>query len=177
MSKFINLKREYKDFINYASSEIKKIKIDGDLLSEDCINIIFVYDKLYNKIIEDRTININDINHIMLNYNKENTDVELLKKFIKIKNTCILKIIVNSVEWDKYIDELTNKYAKLSKNKLLLRKYVTKGLFNIIASSINKFRGCWEIVTIANNKVKKIEIVEPSQNENLLKYISNKVSQ
>ena len=42
--------------------------------------------KLYDYINDSQKLNINDINHILINYSKENSNIELLRKFIELKN-------------------------------------------------------------------------------------------
>jgi 3-methyladenine DNA glycosylase AlkC len=46
-TKFIKLKKEYKNFIKSNIDQIKKLNIDSDLTKEKCESIYKLYNKIY----------------------------------------------------------------------------------------------------------------------------------
>ena len=176
-NKFMNLKKEYRDFINETSDKIKELDIDNNLTKLKCINIFNLFENI-NKLIENSSnLNVNDVNHILLNYNRDNDNVELLKKFIKIKNLYVIKEIVNSNQWNTYITRLNNN-IDLGDQKLNTKKtdlLVSKGLFKLLSTFTDQFGGSWEITDFKDNKLKKIDIIEPEHFDFLKKYIIKKI--
>jgi len=168
--KFINLKKDYKNFLKTNTEQIKKLDIDTDLTKEKCKSIYKLYNKIYKSIENSENLNVNDINHIILNYSKEDSDVELFKKFIKIKNTYLIKKIIQSELWKPFITKLNTEINPTKK----IHDLIAKGVYKLLINSIDQFRGCWEIAEFNNDKLKKIEIVEPEHYEFLKKYIKNK---
>lgn len=174
MSKFIKLKKEYKDFIKENANKIKKLNIDKDLTKEKCQSIYKLYNQIYKIIENSEKLNVNDVNHIILNYSKEDTDVELFRKFIKIKNLYLIKIIIKSNQWNNYISKLVVD-LNLDKSDDKLEYVLSKGVYRLLMESVEQFRGCWEIADFTNNKIKKIEIIEPEHFDFLKKYLKTKL--
>ena len=180
-NKFINLKKDYRDFLNKISIMIKKIdinsNIDEKLTEEKCENILKLYLEIYKLIEDSTTININDINHIILNCNKTDNNINLLKKFIKIKNHFIITKIIKSKLWQPFITKLgVILSADLNLNKKNKDYLISKGVYRLLNLSINQFRGSWEIVEIDGIKIKKIEIIEPEHFKYLIKYLKEKIN-
>lgn len=177
-NKFMNLKKEYRDFVKKSAQMIKKLNIEDDLTKEKCSEIFKLYQEIYEMIEGDQKLNINDINHIIMNYNREDQDVETLKKFIKIKNLYIIKKIIKSNLWNPYVKKLCDE-IDLGNDKLNKKKndhIVSKGVYRLLNQSVDQFRGCWEIAELKDDKVKKIDIIEPEQYDFLIKYLKNKLT-
>ena len=172
-NKFMNLKKEYRDFIKKCANQIKKLDIDNNLTKEKCVDIYHLYLAIYAFVKKSETLNINDINHIILNYGKENEDVELFKKFIKIKNLFLIKKIIKSNLWDSFISKLKEDIdlEENQKNNFL----IAKGVYKLLNSYVDHFRGCWEIAEFNDDKIKKIEIIEPEHIEFLINYLKKKI--
>lgn len=171
----MNLKKEYRDFLKKISLNIKELEIDKNLTKEKCSNIYKLYLNIYSDVEKSDLLNINDINHIILNYSKEDRDVELLKKFIKIKNLYLIKNIIKSNIWEPFINkicddiELDIKLSKRDKKEL-----IAKGLYKLLNSTIEQFRGCWEIAEFREEKLKKLDLIEPEHYEFIINYIKSK---
>ena len=105
-NKFLNMKSEYKTFVKECATQIKKLNIDDELTKDKCVEIFKLYQNIHQNVESSSNLNINDVNHIILNYNREDKDVELLKKFIKIKNLYLIKLIIKSSLWDPFISKL-----------------------------------------------------------------------
>lgn len=174
----MNLKKEYRDFVKKSAIQIKKLNIDNDLSKAKCKDIFKLYQNLYHDVEMSNTINVNDVNHIIINYNKIDEDVELLKKFIKIKNMYLQKIIINSSIWTSFIEKLKSeinlKDSKL--NEKITSHLIEKGVYRLLNNTINEFRGCWEIAEFKDDKLKKMEIIEPEHYEFLITYVTNKLN-
>jgi len=168
--KFLKLKKEYKNFIKTNIEQIKKLDIETNLTKEKCKLIYKLYNKIYKSIENSEVLNVNDINHIIINYSKEDPNVELFKKFIKIKNLYLIKKVIQSNLWEPFILKLN---SEINPNKQI-KHLLSKGVYKLLINSVNQFRGCWEIAEFTNDKVKKIDIVEPDHIEFLKKYIKNK---
>jgi hypothetical protein len=176
-AKFNKLKKEYKDFIKNNISHIKKLDINNNITKEKCIAINRLYNRIYKSIEKSEQININDINHILADYSKDDSDIDLFKQFIKIKNLYLIKRIVRSSNWDPFISKL-NKQIDLNNPNLNSKKtdyLLSKGVYRLLLESVEQFRGCWEIADFTNDKLKKIEIVEPDHFEFLKKYLKSKL--
>jgi hypothetical protein len=176
-NKFMNLKKEYKEFIKRTAKKIKIIDIDNNLTKEKCIDIFKLFQDIYADIESCPTLNINDINHIIKNYNREDQNVELIKKFIKIKNLYLIKKTVKSPQWQTFIlklkDDIDLDDPKI--NKKVTEHLLSKGVFRLLNTTVDLFRGCWEIVEFNGDKIKKIEIIEPEHYEYLKIYLNNKL--
>ncbi len=176
-NKFMNLKKEYRDFLKKTAIEIKNLDIDNNLTMEKCIDIYKLYLNIYASVEQSESLNINDINHIILNYSKEDKDVELLKKFIKIKNLYLIKKIVKSNQWESFISKLNEDITldDIKINKKKREALISKGVYKLLNSYVDHFRGCWEIAEFNDLKLKKLEIIEPEHNEFLINYLKNKI--
>jgi hypothetical protein len=177
-NKFINLKKEYRDFIKKTATDIRLLDIDNNLTKEKCIDIFKLYQELHCNISASPTLNINDINHILSNYNKDNSDVELLKKFIKIKNLYLIKKIIKSQQWQAFISKINNDIdlGDTKLNKAKTDYLVSKGVYRLLNTTLDLFRGCWEIAEFKDDKIKKLEIIEPEHYEYLKVYLNNKLN-
>lgn len=176
-NKFVNLRKEYKDFIDNIVPEIEILKIDEKITKSKCYDILTVYTNIC-LIINETSLNYNDINHIILNYNKENKNVELLRKFIEKKNLILIKQIITSQLWKPFIYKLYETIKPNIKNKKMDEKVLIekleKGVYDILLSTTKQFKGCWEIAEFKDNKLKKLDIVEPEQIEYLINIMNNK---
>lgn len=171
----MNLKKEYRDFLKKTCSNIKELDIDKNLTKEKCNSIYKLYLNIYSDVEKSDDININDINHIILNYSKEDKDVELLKKFIKIKNLYLIKNIIKSNIWEPFINRLCDDIEldfKLSKKNK--KELIAKGLYKLLNLTIEHFRGCWEIAEFKEEKLKKLDLIEPEHYEYIINYIKSK---
>jgi hypothetical protein len=168
------MKKEYKDFIKDIIILINKLDINTDLTRQKCFKIYKLYNNIEEQISNTNIININELNNILLNNKDNDDDIILLKKFINIKNLYILKKILNSKIWKPFIIKLINiiNIDNDTKNIILLEKAV----YRLLMKYINHFNGCWEIAKFNNNKVKKIDIIEPEHIEFIHNYINNYIN-
>lgn len=176
-NKFVNLKKEYRDFVLNLAQEIQQLNINDSITNKKCIDVFKLFQKTSNSINNDQLgINANDINHIIENYNKENKDVDLIKRFIKIKNLYIIQQIVDSLQWKPFIYKLIDlpEFTILKSKKKELKHLVEKGVYKLLISTVNQFNGCWEIAEFKDNKLKKIEIIEPEHIKFIIDYVHNK---
>lgn len=171
----MNLKKEYRDFLKKVCSNIRELNIDGNLTKDKCNDIYKLYLNIYLDVEKSDVININDINHIIINYSKEDKDVELLKKFIKIKNLYLIKNIIKSNLWEPLINKLCDDIdLNITLSKKDKKEFIAKGLYKLLNTTIEHFRGCWEIAEFKENKLKKLDIIEPEHYEYIINYIKNK---
>ena len=176
-NKFINLKKDYKDFIKKTVLRIKELDIDNELDVNKCILIYNLYQNIYLEIETSSNLNVNDINHIILNYNKEDIDIDILKKFLKIKNQYLIKKIIKSHRWEYFINKLNEDLDlnDIELNKKKTNYLISKGVYRLLNTTIDLFRGCWEIAEFKDNKLKKIEIIEPEHYDFLINYLIDKI--
>lgn len=174
----INLKKEYRDFIKKSSTKIEILNIDeNNLNKEKCCEVIKLYNEIYTDL-ETSALNINDINHIILNYKKDDPDVERFKKFIKIKNAYLIRKTLQSTQLQSFISKLKEEIDLGDKklNKKITEQLLIKGVFRLLKQYLDMFRGCWEIVDFNDDKIKKIDIVEPEHYKFLKNYLNNKIN-
>ena len=58
-NKFMNLKKEYRDFVKKSSQMIKNINIEEELTKEKCNEIFKLYQEIYNMLETSSNLNIN----------------------------------------------------------------------------------------------------------------------
>lgn len=172
----MNLKKEYRDFIKSTAKIIHDLEIDKNLTKDKCVSIFKTYQTIHNSM-ESSSLNVNDVNHIIMNYNKENEDVEALKKFIRIKNLYLIKKVVQSSLWNLFIMKLLEdpNFNEIKLHKKKKYHLMEKGVYRLLKSTIDQFRGCWEIAEFNDDKIKKLEIIEPEHYEFLINYIKEKM--
>ncbi len=182
-NKFQKLKKEYREFVTSTAKQIKSLDIDNNLTKSKCVAIYNLYNEIYDSIEKSPDLNINDINHIIFNYTKnDNSDVELIKKFIQIKNIYIIKRVIKSNLWNTYVSkyhsmlDLNETLNPTKSNKKVSEYLVSKAIYKLLMSSVNHFRGPWEIVDFKDNKVVKIDIVEPEHILMIENYIKEKIN-
>lgn len=174
-TKSIKLKKEHKDFIQTNISLIKKLDIESNLTKEKCQLIYKLYNKIYKTIENSEILNVNEINNILLNNSNKDPNIELFRIFIKIKNVYLIKIIIRSELWDPFILKLSKEINIETKNKEI-NHILSKGVYRLLMNSVEQFRGCWEIAEFNNNKLKKIEILEPEYFDFLKKYLETNLA-
>ena len=89
----------------------------------------------------------------------------------------MIKLIVKSPQWNTFISKL-NEDIELDNPKLNSKKtdhLISKGVYRLLNSSVDLFRGCWEIAEFKDDKLKKLEIIEPEHYEFLKTYLINKL--
>lgn len=159
--KFVNLTNNYKKFLLECDNIFKEIELN-DNLSIDKLNKLH---KIINIAIQTNELQISDINHLLENYSKENTQVENLKKFVYLRNFLIIKILLRSEYFTDFIIKLKNKY---NNNNI-------KELENGFIKLLEKYLGLWNtieqiIILDKKNNIKMIEIIDPDD----YKFILNK---
>jgi len=159
--KFVNLTNNYKKFLLECHNIFKDIELN-DNLSIDKLNKLH---KTINICIQTNELQISDINHLLENYSKENTQVENLKKFVYLRNFLIIKILLRSEYFTDFIIKLKNKY---NSNNI-------KELENGFIKLLEKYLGSWNtiekiIILDKKNNIKMIEIIDPDD----YKFILNK---
>jgi hypothetical protein len=176
-NKFMNMKKEYREFIKTSSSLINKLEINNNLNERKCQEILKLFQDICSNIELSKDINVNDVNHILLNYNREDKDVETFKRFIKIKNIYLIKRIVKSTVWNTFINKLNDELdlGDYNLNKQKNYHLISKGVYRLLTQYIDHFKGCWEIVEISGNRIKKLEIIEPEHFEFLINYLKSKI--
>lgn len=174
---FKNLKKEQKDFLKIISNMIIELNIEEKITKKKCIDIYNLYLNIINIIENNNNININDINHIILNYDGDNEDVEMLKKFIKIKNIYIIQKVIKSNLWISFIEKLKNIFRlnSLFSNKDINIYFIEKGVIHLLNNTIYHLKGCWEIVNFNDDKIISIDIIEPDDIEFLIDYLKKKI--
>jgi len=172
-NKFIKCKKEHTLFIKTNIEQIRNLKIEEDLTKKKCDSIYKLYNKIYKTIETSEHLNVNDINNMILNNSNEDLDIELFKKFIKIKNLYLIKLIIKSDLWNSYISKL-NIELKLKNQDKKTDYILSKGVYRLLMESAEQFRGCWEIAEFNNNKLKRIEILEPNHLEFIKNYLKSK---
>jgi hypothetical protein len=177
-NKFQKLKKEYRDFVTDTAERIIKLDINTNLTKSKCVAIYNLYNEIYDSIEKSVDLNINDINHIIINYTKnDNSYVELIKKFIQIKNIYIIKCVIKSNLFNTFISKYrsTLDFNDSELNKQISEYLVSKAIYKLLMSFVNHFRGPWEIVDFKDGKVLKINIIEPEHILMIEKYIKNKI--
>jgi hypothetical protein len=154
-----NLSSSYKNFLKKLNEEeeFNKINEDSNLLSVNKL-----YDTI-NTLLKDDCLQIADINHMMINYEKNNNIIDKIKKISSLRNYLIVTMAIKSSKWPLFIDKLKAEYKidkKIAEKKMLnlFQKYI--GTWN----TIDKFF----IMNENGTKIKKITIIDPDDIEFIL---------
>lgn len=153
--KFLNLPSNYKNFLAECA-KINLNSIDG----KTDIKTLNNYVKQVETCAEQFNLEILDINNLMLNYNKSNNQVDLLKKLVHYKNYYIITNCIRSQEWKEFIHNIKIKNQDIKTSKIekavieLFERYI--GLWNTIEKII---------VIDKKNNIKSIELIDPEDYE------------
>ena len=171
-----NIKKDHRQFIINACNKINNYNIDNDLDEKICIELYKIYLEIYDELELIDNININDINNILINFNKNDEYIDKFKKFIKIKNIYIIKKIIKSKLWNDFINKTILKLnSNIDFNNSDNKYIIEKGIYHILIKTCNLFQGCWEIATFKNDKIIKLELIDPDEILFLINYINNKI--
>ena len=90
----------------------------------------------------------------------------------------MIKQIIKSNQWQIFILKLNEEIdlGDIKLNELKTEYLISKGVYRLLNMSIDLFRGCWEIAEFKDDKIKKLEIIEPEHYDYLKKYIIDKIN-
>jgi len=160
--KFVNLSNDYKHFLNICNNKINHLEIDQNT-SLDLLNKY--HNEIQNELLDNDSFNnnfeISDINHILANYDKENSVVTQLRKLVHYRNYLILKIVLRSSVWKEFILSLREK-CKESGCKKLSIKIIEETFLKLLETYIEYWNGFWKFLIFnKKNQIKDIVIIDP----------------
>ena len=160
--KFVNLSNDYKHFLNICNNKINHLEIDQNT-SLDLLNKYHY--EIQNELLDNDSFNnnfeISDINHILANYDKENSIVTQLRKLVHYRNYLILKIVLRSSVWKEFILSLREK-CKESGCKKLSIKIIEETFLKLLETYIEYWNGFWKFLIFnKKNQIKDIVIIDP----------------
>jgi len=160
--KFVNLSNDYKHFLNICNNKINHLEIDQNT-SLDLLNKY--HNEIQIEILDNDSFNnnfeISDINHILANYEKENSIVTQLRKLVHYRNYLILKAVLRSNIWKEFILSLREK-CKESGCKKLSIKIIEETFLKLLEIYIEYWNGFWKFFTFnKKNQIKDIVIIDP----------------
>lgn len=160
--KFVNLSNDYKHFLNICNNKINHLEIDQNT-SLDLLNKY--HNEIQNELLDNDSFNnnfeISDINHILANYDKENSIVTQLRKLVHYRNYLILKIVLRSSVWKEFILSLREK-CKESGCKKLSIKIIEETFLKLLETYIEYWNGFWKFLIFnKKNQIKDIVIIDP----------------
>lgn len=148
--KFKNLNARYNKYLE----EVSKVLNTYDEKKEYSFQEInTIYDTV-SKINQDNLIVEKDIDHLFKNYEKSNLALSKLESIVKKRNKIIIKNLLTSEIYKKFINKLSIDYKTSSKN-----------IETIILELIKKYsmvwKCCWSFIEIDNKGlIKKIELFD-----------------
>ena len=170
--KFVNLSAKYKDILDkiikiFNKKDIKNIA-NNTLSSKRIFEIFNNINELLNK----NDCGPYDINHIIINYDKKNVIIDILKKYINLKNKLIISTATKSYLWKKFIKQILNKYNKLFTIKINY-DIIEKAFFYLLKKYKIDWLGYWTIIDINNTgTIKNINIFDTEDIDNMLLFIA-----
>jgi hypothetical protein len=152
--KFFNLPSEYKDFLSNCEKITKLSLIDGKTSLDELCGIHIQI----SKCLDQNNLQISDINHLLSNYSKSNTQVENLKKLVYYRNYYLITNCIRTEQWKEFIKGL--------KIKKLESELKIKDIENACLELLEKYMGTWNtvekiIVIDKKGSIKSIEIIDP----------------
>jgi hypothetical protein len=175
--KFVNLSNDYKHFLNICNNKINHLEIDQntsldllnkyhneiqcEILGTNNSNNSNSTNNSNNSNSFDNNFEISDINHILANYEKENSIVTQLRKLVHYRNYLILKAVLRSNIWKEFILSLREK-CKESGCKKLSIKIIEETFLKLLEIYIEYWNGFWKFFTFnKKNQIKDIVIIDP----------------
>ena len=148
--KFVNLPQNYKNVLD----GIKKI-FTIEILKELASNNISYKDilKLHNaieKICIENNCNSYDLNKMINYYDKQNSIIEILKKISSLRNKYIVYYAKKSDLWNQNLNEIKNKYKKISGKNINLDK-IEHAFVKILKKYKYDWDGLWSMIEITKN--------------------------
>lgn len=171
--KFYNLSNNYKEFLNVVNN--KNIIIDKYTKLKILNKIHFEIENILN----NYTLEIHDINNLLLNYNKENENVNILKKLVYFRNCHILQKVIRTNEWKEFISNLTEtcktKYDNLKQSSFHINILVIQNIFiELLKKYMDYWNGFWKYFKFNKNlTIYKISIIDPNDFTFIYKSIEN----
>jgi len=142
--KFKNLNSRYTKYLN----EVSKILINYDRKKEYTFEEINGIYETISKINVENLIVENDINHLFQNYAKSNETIIKLESIVKKRNTIIIKNLLTSELYKKFINKLSVDHKSSSKKiETIILKLIKK--YSMV------WKCCWTFIEITNNGVIK----------------------
>lgn len=159
--KFKNLNARYTKYLD----EVSKILNNFDEKKEYSFQEINVIYELVSKINQENLIVEKDIDHLLKNYEKTNETISKLESIVKKRNKIIIKNLLVSELYKKFINKLAIDY-----------KTSVKNIETIILELIKKYsmvwKCCWSFIEIDNKGyIKKIELFDIND----INFIRNKI--
>ena len=169
--KFVNLPNKYKTLlersVNYFSREdVKKIARNEINYKET----IIIYNNI-NKLMKELDCNSYDMDNILKNYDKKNTMVDILKKFINIRNKQIAVKASKSDLWKNNLKQLISRSRTNFKDKISL-DLMEKAYINLLQDYKNNWKGYWTSMELDNKgDINSINIFDRDDYDKIQKYI------
>lgn len=153
--------KDYKIFLKKYISKINNLKINDELDGKKYLKIYKLFLEIKDEIDNSINLNFNDLNKMLIDDNKLDDNLKQFKKFIKIKNEYIINKVLKSNIFTNYLEKLYNQKYKDEKDKDKIITILKRNFKNLFNKYINNINGIWEIVDFEDNKIKKIELIEP----------------
>tara|TARA_Y100000589_G_C26800805_1_gene485664 strand:- start:51 stop:635 length:585 start_codon:yes stop_codon:yes gene_type:complete len=169
--KFVNLPKKYKSLLErsatcFSREDIKNIA-KNSISYESSTKI---YNDI-NKIMNELDCNSYDMDNILKNYNKKNTMVEILKKFVNVRNKQIAVNASKTGYWNENLKELVSRTKGNFKDKISL-DLMEKAYINLLQDYKNDWKGYWTSMNLDKmGKVKSINIFDTDDYDKIQKYI------
>jgi hypothetical protein len=169
--KFVNLPNKYRKLLDksvaYFSREDIKNIATNNISYNDSTRI---YENI-NKLMKELDCNSYDMDNILKNYEKKNTVVDILKKYINIRNKQIAVKASKTDLWKSNLKELVTRSKGNFKDKISL-DLMEKAYINLLQDYKNNWQGYWTSMNIDNKgDIKSINIFDTEDYDKIQKYI------
>jgi hypothetical protein len=99
--KFVNLPSGYKDFLANCEKITSLAQVDG----KTSLNELCGLHTQVSKYLDQTTLQISDINHLVTNYSKPNVQIDQLKKLIHYRNYYLISNCIRTDQWKEFIKD------------------------------------------------------------------------
>ena len=169
--KFVNLPNKYRKLLDksvaYFSREDIKNIATNNISYNDSTRI---YENI-NKLMKELDCNSYDMDNILKNYEKKNTVVDILKKYINIRNKQIAVKASKTDLWKSNLKELVTRSKGNFKDKISL-DLMEKAYINLLQDYKNNWKGYWTSMELDNKgDIKSINIFDTEDYDKIQKYI------
>lgn len=171
---FVNLSTKYRNLLNDISGIITDNDKSGILdKSIPYRRLMEMYNQIDEFIIKNECTSY-DLDNMIYNYKKKNELLELLKRFIYVRNRHIIKNACGSEYWKKNIDtlvEICNKLFSVQCKK----EDIDYSFLEVLKEYLKYWEGFWSTIELTKTGlIKNISVLDTEDFDLLFIYVSRK---
>ncbi len=161
--RFTNLAANYRLFLD----SLKPIWEHNQLSNSMSYKKLEKIHKNISAIADSQGIRNSDINRLLLYCDNDHEALRWLKDFAVLRNVKLLEFVIHDPKYNDFLATLSENMPKIGAAPIK-KSRLEKALTVLWNKYLSYWDGYWHSIEIVNGKLKKIEIVDPSEYQKLL---------